>query len=116
MRFTTMMVTLFVMVMFSITPLMLTIVPGGSGVIVGTGGDVAVASAVGAGVRVLAAACASTVMLWASSAPSAVSTPRMWAIVPRAGAPVITVCGPSMTGVPAITQRSWLICWIAPLR
>src|SRR4051812_16679030 len=102
------MVTLFVMEMFSITPLMLTTVPGGSGVAIGTVVEV--------GTTVLVAANASTVMLRAKSAPSVVISPLRCAMAPSTGVPVITVCASRATGVPATIQRSWASCSMLPSR
>src|SRR6266508_819299 len=112
------MVTLFVMEMFSITPLMLTTVPGGSGVAVGggIGVGVAVGAVAGLGTTVLVAANASTVMLWAKSAPSAVISPLRCAMAPSTGVPVIAVCASRAIGVPATIQRSWASCSMLPSR
>src|SRR6266508_2606478 len=99
-----MMVTLLVMEMFSIGPLMFTTVPGGSGVAVGDG--IGLGVVVGVVVEVGAIANASTTMLRANSAPSAVNVPWMCARAPWAGVPAITVCASKTTGVPATTQRS----------
>src|SRR5262245_4235820 len=84
MLFTTMVVTLLVMLIVSIVPVMLTTVPLGSGVAVGM--------TVGAGVIVGVCVIASTVMLWASNAPTAVMTPWTCALAPRVGVPLIVVC------------------------
>src|SRR5262245_53920560 len=98
---------------FSMTPLMVIVVPAGNGVAVGAGDGtgeavrVAVWAGGWAGVAVLFAACTSMMMLRARFAPSAVRSPRMWAIAPNAGRPVIVVAALRTIGVLATTQRSW---------
>src|SRR5262245_32390043 len=111
-----MMVTLLMIAMFSITPLMFTTVPGGSGGAVGVGVFLGgwVGAVVGVGTTVLAAAGAATVIVRARSTALALSSPWMCAIAPLIGAPVITVCASRTTGVPATTQRSWASCSIVP--
>src|SRR6478672_6802981 len=109
-----MMVTLLVMEMFSIGPLMFTTVPGGSGVAVGDGNGLGVV--VGAVVAVGAIANASTTMLRATSAPSAVISPLRCAMAPNTGVPVIAVCASRAIGVPATIQRSWASCSMLPSR
>src|SRR5262245_5548326 len=106
MLFTTMVVTLLVILIVSITPVMFTTVPLGSGMGVGV--------SVGVGVLVGVCVNTSTVILWASNAPAAALTPWTCAVAPRVGLPLIVVCESRTTRVLATTHPSWAICSIAP--